>query len=368
MLYEVIVMKQYNQTLPCQILPALLPGPQNKVLFFDIETTGFSPEKECIYLIGCIYHTENAWKLTQYFLDQKEEEANLIRSFFTLAANYNYLIHFNGNVFDIPFLEKRAKKLGLSSILSTLSSIDLYREIYPFKNLLKLEGLKQKNLEQILGLKREDTYNSGQLIKIYNNYLITKQQNFLSLLLLHNADDLKGMLTVLTLRSLPLLKQGHYHIQKTICQNFTTLSGEKQLFAARLLPDVPLPISVYYESEAYTVTTQSDKRLLIKVPVRKGTLKYFYPNYKDYYYLPEEDYAIHKSIAFYVDSAYRVKAKAATCYTKKESCFLIQPTPLYKPEFKQEYSDKYSYFEITEDFLASRQKQKDYFTSLLAQL
>lgn len=361
-------MKQYNQTLSCSVSPALLSGLQKEVLFFDIETTGFSPERECVYLIGCIYYSGNVWKLTQFFLDRKEDEADLIGSFFTLAASYPYLIHFNGDVFDIPFLEKRAKKLGLNPILTTLSSIDLYKEIRPFKNLLGLESLKQKNLELLLGLKREDKYDGGKLIEVYYDYLSSRKQELLSLLLLHNEDDLKGMLTVLSLRSLPLLKKGGYCIQKTICQNFTTPSGEKQIFAARLLPDVSLPLPIFCENDAYSITTQSDKRILIKIPVLKGTLKYFYPNYKDYYYLPEEDYAIHKSIAFYVDTAHRVKAKAATCYTKKEGSFLIQPVSLYTPEFKRDYSDKDSYFEITEDFLNSIEKQKAYLTSLLSQL
>lgn len=360
-------MKQYKHLIPCSIHPSLLPGSQNEVLFFDIETTGFSPERENVYLIGCVYYTKNGWELTQFFLDEEENEADFIHSFFTFAAEYQYLIHFNGDSFDIPFLEKRAKKLGLS-LSFTCCSIDLYKEIRPFKTLLALQELKQKNLEIFLGFKREDTYDGSRLIEVYYDYQNSKDQKLLSLLLLHNADDLKGMLTILNLRSLLLLKEGHYSIQKTICQNFTVPSGERQIFASRLLLNAPLPISIYYDNKAYSITTQSDKSLLIKVPVLKGTLNYYYPNYKDYYYLPEEDYAIHKSIASYVDSAHRIKAKASTCYTKKEGCFLIQPIQLYTPEFKQNYSDKYSYFEITEDFLHSEKKIKNYLTSLLSQL
>lgn len=360
-------MKQYKQLLSCSIHPSLLPALQNEVLFFDIETTGFSPEHESVYLIGCIYYTENGWELTQFFLDNTENEATFIHSFFTFAARYRYLIHFNGDNFDLPFLEKRAKKLGLS-LSFTFSSIDLYKEIRPFKMLLNLDELKQKTLEIFLGFEREDTCDGSRLIEVYYDYQNNKDPKLLSLLLLHNADDLKGMLTVLKLRSLPLLKEGHYSIQKTICQNFIVPSGEKQIFASRLLPDAPLPVPIYYDNKLYSVTTQSDKSLLIKVPVLKGTLNYYYPNYKDYYYLPEEDYAIHKSIASYVDSAHRTKAKASNCYTKKEGCFLIQPIQLYTPEFKQNYFDKFSYFEITEDFLHSEKKIKNYLTSLLSQL
>ena len=50
--------------------------------------------------------------------------------------------------------------------------------------------------------------------------------------------------------------------------------------------------------------------------------KYFYPDYKNYSYLPDEDYAIHKSCAIYVDKAHRVPARPETCYTRKTGEFL----------------------------------------------
>ena len=51
-------------------------------------------------------------------------------------------------------------------------------------------------------------------------------------------------------------------------------------------------------------------------------MKYFYANYKDYYYLPGQDLAMHKSIASFVDSSRREQAKAENCYTRKTSSFL----------------------------------------------
>lgn len=60
----------------------------------------------------------------------------------------------------------------------------------------------------------------------------------------------------------------------------------------------------------------------------RDTLKYFYPDYQNYYYLPEEDMAIHKSIADSVDPSYRKKATKNTCYTKKAGIFLPQGSPV----------------------------------------
>lgn len=361
------MINQYKQQFTASIPSALLPSPSQEVLFLDIETTGLSPEQSIVYLIGCIYYKEKSWQLLQFFIDHPKKEANLLSSFFAFASNYHYLIHYNGDHFDLPFLKKRADIQNISMSLPSFS-IDLYKELRPFQTLFQLNSMKQNDLETYLHFQRENHNTGKDQIKQYKTYLNTKDPALLSMLLLHNAEDLKGMFLILTLRSLPLLKKGHFQIQKTICQTFSFLTKEQPLFVSRLLPVVPLPISIFYQDDYCTITTQIDKSIQIKVPVFQGILKYFYPNYKDYYYLPEEDYAIHKSIASYVDSAHRIKAKPSTCYTKKEGYFLKQPTQLYQPEFKQNNTDSYSYFEITEDFLTTEEKIKNYLLALLSQL
>ena len=54
------------------------------------------------------------------------------------------------------------------------------------------------------------------------------------------------------------------------------------------------------------------------VALFNNKLKYYFENYKEYYYLPEEDMAIHKSLAIYVDKKFRVKATPTTSYTYVE--------------------------------------------------
>lgn len=362
-------MKQFREPFPCTIDSRLLPANQEDVLFFDIETTGFSADRECVYLIGCIYTTTSGWELRQFFLEEKAQEVELLNDFFDFIEPFSYLIHFNGDGFDIPFLEKRAKSYQLLSNLSQKVSIDLYKEIRPFKKILGLEGLKQKNLELFLGLNREDQYDGGQLIQVYYQYLDCKEHSLLSLLLLHNADDLRGMLTVLKLRSLYFLKKGDFTLKKAICQPLTAPADsnlpEQLFFTAVIIPHIPLPILLHLEAEHVHIHSRQDGSILMKLPVIQDTLKFFYPDYKNYYYLPDEDYAVHKSIAIYVDASHRVKAKASTCYTKKNSFFLFQPVALFAPEFRRKHADKESYFEVTEDFLHTEASVKKYLASLL---
>ena len=48
----------------------------------------------------------------------------------------------------------------------------------------------------------------------------------------------------------------------------------------------------------------------MRAEIFEGEMRHFYSDYKNYYYLPKEDMAIHKSVAAYVDHEYREKCKA----------------------------------------------------------
>ena len=104
----------------------------------------------------------------------------------------------------------------------------------------------------------------------------------------------------------------------------------------------------------------------LSIRVYKGTLKYYYPNYKDYYYLIYEDTAIHKSVGEFVDKDARIKATKETCYTKKDGTFLPQPTDIWVPEFKTSCKDKTGFFEVREDCFSDAEKLNRYIKEIFS--
>ena len=78
-----------------------------------------------------------------------------------------------------------------------------------------------------------------------------------------------------------------------------------------------IPVPLAYDSAPVSLELNRDT-LVCNIALYQGELKYFYSNYKDYYYLPLEDTAIHKSVGEYVDRDARTKATARTCYTKSK--------------------------------------------------
>ncbi|MDO4330643.1 MAG: exonuclease, partial [Lachnospiraceae bacterium] len=92
-------------------------------------------------------------------------------------------------------------------------------------------------------------------------------------------------------------------------------------------------------------------------------------NYKDYYYLPCEDTAIHKSVGEYVAREARIKATAKTCYTRKSGLFLPQlpDAPLWQPVFQTEYKAKIAYAAYTEALLSDPGTANTYLHQLLTE-
>jgi uncharacterized protein YprB with RNaseH-like and TPR domain len=340
-------------------------APLDQIFFIDIETTGFTAKGSSLYLIGGAYFKDDIWHIIQWFADYYSEEEAIMRSFKDFASNYSYFIHFNGNNFDIPYLSSKARMLDLDFSFLEQTGLDLYRRITPYKSFLKLPNCKQKTIEEFLNINRKDTYGGGELISMYHDYVSTPSDFSLQTLLLHNSDDMKGMLEILPILSYFDLFNKPIVVEKVQANAYTNYSGEKrkELYMKLAIPSsLPKNISLYID---HCYFSYKDENATLRVPIIETELKYFYSNYEDYYYLPEEDTAIHKAVATYVDSSRRSKAKASNCYTKHSSTFLKQWDLIKEPFFKPEYKSKDLYFELTDDTKKDRDLFHNYATHVL---
>lgn len=336
-----------------------------QAMLFDIETTGLSAGHHKIFLIGCASRQGDQITVRQHFAESPQEESAVLQAFLDGAPAFQSIISFNGLGFDIPFLQERCQKLGLSTHLSDMEHVDLYRLSMPYKHTLKLENMKQKTLEDFLGIPREDDCSGRDLISLYDSYCKSPTDEALRLILLHNYEDVRNMIGLIPLLSYGELFQGNFSIQGWTEHAYQKYEGgQSQELILSLLPTHPLPRQISYGQDSiYLSGHRTDVRL--RAPIHQGELKYFYHNYKDYYYLPQEDMAIHKSVASYVDKDFRRKATASTCYSKKSGRFLPQYHDRFSPHYKLEYNDKASFLEMNDAFTASPEFQKEYALHLL---
>ena len=173
--------------------------------------------------------------------------------------------------------------------------------------------------------------------------------------MLHNYEDVLGMTELLPILSYLKLADKKYTIVDSRLSDYKTYDGKnEEEFFITLANDyvVPKPVSIRDDSFCLSI---SKEKTVIRTKVINDSLKYFYPDHKNYYYLPKEDMAIHKSVAAYVDRDHKEKCKASNCYIKKEGKFIIQHENIMQPLFKNDIKDKYSFFQLTSDFCSSNE-------------
>lgn len=316
----------------------------NTLLFFDIETTGFSPEHTTLYLIGCLYFEQGVYKRMQWFNNDGLSEQAILTDFLAFTKKFTHVIHYNGDGFDIPYIKEKCKTYGIEEPFSHLVSIDIYKKIRPLKNILPLTNLKQKSIEAFLSIHRNDIYDGGKLIKVYNQYLKDQNQRDRHLLLQHNYEDVEGLLFISEILNYMDMTQDHFIVEHAKINN--------QFFNITLSLPYNLPKRFVKSNEGITLTG-FEKTATLKIPIiMNKELKFFFPNYRDYYFLPAEDKAIHKSVAAFVDKEHKTKAKKENCYCKKIGDFIPIPPSADRTAYdnmnlyKESFQDKKCYFEL----------------------
>lgn len=302
-------------------------GSVQNYLFFDIETTGLSARYSHLYLIGAALCNEQGQLEThQWFANRPTEERELLLEFSEFVNAYSgVLVHFNGTTFDLPYLIKKYTQyeLEIPDILMSAKQIDLYREAKALSALLQLSSYKQKSVEQFLGIFREDPYTGGELIEFYQHYLQTADASLRDALLLHNREDIEALPALLSLSAYCALID-----ECTTCLNYDwEISGSELVFSIRGSSMVPRKVDLESRFESHgqeqvLALEMNRDRMILHLPFVEAELKHYYPDFKNYFYLPKEDKAIHKSVGQYVDREFRIPAKADTCYQMQVDSFV----------------------------------------------
>ncbi len=302
---------------------------ENEIIL-DIESTGLSPKYSAIYMIGLIYKEDEETKFEQWFANKKEDEYEILFSLFKLIKN-KCIITYNGDSFDMPFIKKRADIYGLDCPAYT--SIDLIKPSRKIKNLLGIENVKLKTIENYFGYFREDTFTGGMLIELYYAYLENYDEKLKQVILLHNYDDLLGLYEIYLRKdfilSLSAMIQGKYE------PDITAFTIVEDKFNIEIKTDF---ISNEIIRSSVLCLKFNDYYCNITGNIFKGTLKHFFKDYTNYYYLPEEDLAVHKSVGKFITDRKKEKAKKENCSIKEEGIFLPSPKNTTFLLFKNSYS------------------------------
>ena len=74
------------------------PFSREEFLFFDIETTGFSPRNTSLYLIGAVCFLDEHWTFLQWFAETPSEECEILNAFLAFCRSFRAVVHFTVTV------------------------------------------------------------------------------------------------------------------------------------------------------------------------------------------------------------------------------------------------------------------------------
>lgn len=336
---------------------------RESALYFDIETTGLNARRSHLYLLGAMWLENDTVFLRQWFAERPSDEELILREFIQFIPSFSNLVHFNGTTFDLPYLCRKASFYGLNAdFLKNMPAIDLYQLYRPLKSVLSAENMKLARLEKLCGYSRKDHHTGKELISVYDAFLQTGEKEMQSLLEQHNYDDIAGMLWTERLDFLLELKRGAI----APCEITLTMPQDQSMLELQCRFS-ECPVSFLQPVTFHGITLNvADHYLRIIVPVVHGEYYYYYQDWKNYYYLPGEDRAVHKSIGVYVDPSARKKATADTCYMRKTGAFIPEFAPVLTPALQEHprKPDTY-YYEITDQFFSDIKIQSDYAVHIL---
>ena len=334
------------------------------IAFLDIETTGLSASTSFLYLAGLLTRQEDGWSCIQYFAERPDGEQAVLKALAERLSKVDTVLTFRGTTFCLSYLKSKYKSFNLPDPFDGKKHFDLYRPLYP---LAALFGLDHSTLDQFSRLAPgpEPEYpqrlSGKKRIPVYQKYVSGFFPENRDLLLFCNRTDLLDMRRLLPLLAYSRCFEGGFQLKSA--QYVPTDSVHFLLLPnmpfPRPLPDLQIPLNKWIPfpktqipektvdllNRSITLHDMEDGSIQVCVPAIVGEMKHFFPDYHNYYYLPLEDQAIHKSVSRFVDPSYRKPATASTCYIRQEGIFLPQKGTVIRPDFQDEGRTHFFRFE-----------------------
>jgi len=178
-----------------------LPFERESVCFLDIETTGLSPTTY-LFLIGMMFWEKGRFVAELVFARDYAEEPAVLRYVRDALSRFGVVVTYNGDRFDLPFIETRLAATRVGP-LDPIASVDLlyaarrvYRSVLPNCKLGTVE-------RHIRGLERSGDIPGRYIPEAYHDYVRSGDARAMKNVLYHNRMDLFTMAVLLNRLSSP---------------------------------------------------------------------------------------------------------------------------------------------------------------------
>jgi hypothetical protein len=162
-----------------------------RIAVIDIETTRVVDRGKTVpFLVGIGRFGARAFAIEQYFLEDYESEATLLRTLAQRLDDARALVTYNGSAFDLPLLRRRFALHDLPGEVWQKPHFDalpcarrLWRGLAASRSLTALE-------DRLFGFRRRRDIQENRIPELYRDYLGDRRAERLSAVFDHNAQDL----------------------------------------------------------------------------------------------------------------------------------------------------------------------------------
>ena len=240
---------------------------------------------------------ESGVRLISWISEQESDEYEMLTALSDALDSIRRIITFNGNAFDLPHLHQKYKAFDLMDPLQGKQYLDLMLRLKPISRFLALPSGKLADFAGFLHLAQPDA--SDEASFRFHPEAEDKHET-------STPND-----ALYTLECMSLLHYADFLDQGAEIREVTT-DEERVIFRLHYPDGFPVGFSVH--DSGFHLRFSEDGTVLLSSRICNGSIRYYHTDVKNYWYLPLEGYAIHKSAAQYVDKSRREKAVRENCY------------------------------------------------------
>ena len=168
----------------------------DKVCYLDIETTGLGSVP--LFLIGLMYQRDDELIVDQLFARDYSEEEAVLDFLSSLLVDFDLLVTFNGENFDVPFINERMSYHRIPFRVE-IQHIDLLHVSRTIVGSMTPNHKLQTLERHLLGRKRIGDIPGYDIPDAYHNFVRTGDATEIQTILHHNRLDLVTMLQLVTI-------------------------------------------------------------------------------------------------------------------------------------------------------------------------
>lgn len=161
-------------------------------IYLDIETTGVKRYSDFAWCIGLTKIKDKKIISKQIFLNSQNDELESLNILNKELKNSKRIVTFNGNNFDIQFLNERAKIYGISLNFPE-EKYDLYELIRKNNKYLMIKRINLQTVEKFMNIERNDPLCGKDTLSLYKVAVETNYDYVKKSLLNHNYYDIKNL-------------------------------------------------------------------------------------------------------------------------------------------------------------------------------